>query len=253
MKRFALVFGTLLLILSVVVVGCSTSPSTTSPGTKAPAASTPAATTPPNVNVTEGAISSVNATTGTVTVETPSGIQTVAITKNTEITLNGQSCTIDKLGSLDAAGQDFTCTVVTDESGNVLSVDVQSVPVIASVRGTISDVNIKDSTVTVKTGSGDVVYDVDPTTGLLIGGVACSLQLIDELVAAGGNLPCTVIYNVDDKGAAQYIDISNPPNLTQGVGTVTSVDIVKSTVTLQTDKGPRTFTTNAKPGEFLNG
>ncbi len=246
-------------VLAVVAAGgvggllasCTTKTPTTS-------ATTPPSTTPPAVqtpvSTTQGPVTDVNAQQGTVTIETPTGPEVVKVSPTTQITLNGTVCTIDQLDdTLAAAGGPFDCTVVTDDAGNVLSVEVVQVPVPASIRGTISDVNINDSTVTVKTGSGDKIFDVDPETGLLIGGVACSLDLVNALVDAGGQLPCTVIYSTDTQGNTLYIDIANPPNLTQGTGTITSVDIQKSTVTLQTDKGPRTFEVDAKTGAFLNG
>jgi hypothetical protein len=251
MRRFAWGLGVILLALILVAAGCSSTPAST---TTTPATTTPAVKTP--VTTSEGTVTDVNPKTSSVTVETPKGPETVKVTPTTQISLNGNTCSLDQLdATLAASGQSYDCTVVTDETGNVVSVNVVAVAPVASVKGTISDVNIKDSTVTVKTGSGDKVYDVDPSTGLLIGGVACSLDLVNALVDAGGQLPCTVIYSTNDKGTAQYIDIANPPNstITEAVGTVTSVDVQKSTVTIQTDKGPRTFTTNAKTGEFLNG
>jgi len=156
------------------------------------------------------------------------------------------------LDELTASGADFDCTVVYDEEGNVLALNVYKISPAAAARGTISDVNIKESTITVKSASGDKVYDVDPDTGLLIGGVVGSLELFNALVEAGAEMPLTVIYSVDAEGKALYIDVANPPNLIQGTGTIKSVDVEKSTVTITTDKGDRTFEVDAKTGQFLN-
>lgn len=244
MKKFALILGLTLLALTVLLVGCAKAPTATTP-------TTPAA--PPQVTTSQGTLGEVNVPKSTVTVETPQGPKPVAITPNTFLTFEGKACTLDELAQLEASGENFDCTVVYDEFGEVAALNVYRLPTPASVEGSISDVNIAESTVTVKTASGDKVFDVDPATGLLIGGVACSLDLVNALLEAGGQLPCTVIYDKDQQGNALYIDIANPPSLAQGTGTVQSVDIQKSTVTIQTDKGPRTFEVDAKTGAFLNG
>ncbi len=247
MKKFAWVMGIFLLALAVLAASCAQAPATTPP-----------AATPPKVTATEGALTAVNPEKSTVTVETPQGPQSFPITPNTALSLDGKACTLDQLSAAQASsGENFNCIVTYDAQGDVSSVSVYKVQPPASVKGTISDVNIKDSTVTVKTASGDQVYQVDPNTGLLIGGVACSLDLVNALVEtsqlSGALLPCTVIYSTDDKGTALYIDIANPPTgLTQGTGTVVSTDVAKSTVTIMTDKGERTFAVNARTGEFLN-
>lgn len=256
MKRFAWILGiTLLLALALVAAGCSTA---TAPATK-PAATTPAVTHTGPLTTTEGTITDVNPQKSTVTVETPTGPKAFLITPSTSITLNGKSCTLDQLDQFQATGADYDCTVVYDAEGNVAALNVYKITAPASVKGTISDVNIKASTITVKTAAGDKVYDVDADTGLIVGGVACSLELVNALFQANAELPgsaplpCTVIVSTDAKGDALYVDINNPSGLVQGVGTVTKVDVQTSEVTLQTDKGPRTFKVNAKTGEFLNG
>ena len=219
-------------------------------GIRAAPPAAPAA--PPKVTAAQGTLGTVDVKKSTVTVETPKGPQTYKITSNTALTFEGKACTLDQLAELEASGDNFDCTVVYDAEGNVAALNVYRLPTPASITGTISDVNIKDSTITVKTASGDKVYDVDPETGLIIGGVACSLALVDALLDAGAVLPCTVIYSTDAKGTALYIDIANPPNLIQGTGTLEEVSIEKSSVTIQTDKGEKTFQVNAKTGQFLN-
>lgn len=246
MKKFAWVVGTILLALTLLVVSCAKPAPATTPATTTPAA-------PSTVTSVEGTLGEVDVQKSTITVETGQGSKAFVITPNTSLTLMGQTCSLAQLEELQASGQDFDCTAVYDDDGNVLALNVYKISQPASSRGTISDVNIKDSTITVKTGSGDVVYNVDPDTGLIIGGVACSLALLDELLAAGAELPCTVIYNTDEKGTASYIDIANPPNLTQNVGTITTVDIEKASVTILTDKGERTYEVDAKTGQWLNG
>ena len=126
----------------------------------------------------------------------------------------------------------------------------------ASVQGIVTDVQIQESTITVQTGRGDEVYDVDPDTGLLIGGVACSLELVESILLDMEDLalPCTVIYTTDDVGAAVYVDIQNPPTLTQGTGTVSSVDPVTNIVTILTDEGEEfTFDTGTGTEIFFGG
>jgi hypothetical protein len=249
MKKITWILGTILLVSALILAGCSTSTTSTPTSTS----TTSSSTQQPQVNVTEGTLTGVNTQNPSITVQTQQGSQTFPISPNTGLSIGGTSCTIGQLADLQAAGGDYNCSVVYDDDGNVVGVAVTNVPPPASVSGTISDVNIKDSTITVKTASGDKVYDVDPNTGLLIGGVACSLDLINAIVDSGAQLPCTVIYSTDAQGNALYIDVANPPNLTQGTGTITDVNVDKSTITIMTDKGPRTVEINAKTGQFLNG
>ena len=238
MKKSLLVVTSLLLVLAVISVGCAS---------KAPAAPT----TPPSV--AQGPLTGVTTQPPSVTVETPKGPTQFPIGPNAELTLNGQACTIADLDQLEASGQPYNCVVVYDEQGNAIAANVTKLPTPASVTGTISDVNTQQSTITVKTAEGDKVYQVDPNTGVIIGGTACSLELISALVETGAELPCTIIYSVDNQGVATYIDIANPPDLTQGSGTLTNVNPAESTVTIQTDKGPRTFAIDPQTGAFLNG
>jgi len=252
MKPILKVLGIALLALTLVGAGCA-KPAPATPPVTPPAATTPAVTPSAPVKVEQGALTDVSTDKSTVTVETPTGPQTFDLLPTSALTFQGQACTLDQLAELEASGENFDCTVVYDAEGNVAALNVFKVSPPASVKGTISDVNIQESTITVKTGSGDKVFDVDPETGVLIGGVACSLELVNALVDAGGELPCTVIYDKDAPGGAVYVDIANPPNLTAGTGTIESVNVEKSTVTIQTDKGERTFEVNAKTGEFLNG
>lgn len=253
MKRFALVMGIISLALAVLVTSCAKAPPATTPATP---------TTPPEITSTEGPLTEVSPQDSTVTIETPQGPQTFPITPNTALTLEGRACTLDQLSAAQASsGEKFNCIATYDSDGNVLSLSVFKEAPPASVSGTISDVNIKDSTITVKTASGDQVYDVDPDTGLLIGGVACSLELVNALLeaqqesggGAGVGLPCTVIFSTDDKGTALYVDIANPAGLTQGTGTIVSTDVAKSTVTITLNTGEqRTYEVNANTRQFLN-
>jgi hypothetical protein len=238
--------------LTLVVAGCANPAPTTPPATTPPAVATPVAPAPP-VKVEQGSLSDVSKEKSTVTVQTPAGPKTLDLLPSSSLSLQGQACTLDQLAALQDSGGNYDCSVVYDADGNVAALNVYKVSPPASVKGTIGDVNIQESTITVKTGSGDKVFKVDQDTGVLIGGVACSLELVNALVDAGGQLPCTVIYDKDAPGGAVYVDIANPPNLTAGTGTIQSVDVEKSTVTIQTDKGERTFQVNAKTGEFLNG
>ncbi|MDO8443319.1 MAG: hypothetical protein Q7S81_03660 [bacterium] len=238
----------MLLALAVLAASCA----------QAPPAAAPPATTPPAeqpvVTSTEGGLGAVDTQKSTVTVETTQGPQTFLITPNTALTLDGQACTLDQLDALQASsGENFNCVVIYDGLGDVLSVNVSRVPPPASVTGTISDVNIKESTIIVKTAEGDKVYHVDQTTGLLIGGDVISLELLNALLESGYAVPpATIIYATDAEGHAVYVDIPSLQNLTQGTGTVTATDVAKSTVTIMTDKGERTFEVNAATGHFLN-
>jgi len=252
MKKFLMVLGLSLLTLTVVATGCTQT------------APTPAPTTPPAapapVQITEGPLTAVSPEKDTVTVTTPTGPQTFEVTPQTSITFQGQACTLDQLAELESSGEDFDCTVVYDAEGNVAALNVFRVtPQATSFRGTISDVNLTESTITVKTAEGDKVMEVDPETGLLIGGTACSLELVNAILESNANTPsaealeCTVIASTDQQGKALYVDIASPPNLTLGTGTIEAISVEKSTVTIETDKGPRTFEVDAKTNAFLNG
>ena len=244
MKGFAWILGLTLLAVTLIATGCAKP--------AAPPAPAPAAEQP-KVSVTEGTLGGVDTQKSTVTVETPQGPRAFPIGPQTALTFEGKACTLDQLAELEASGENFDCTVVYDEEGNVAALNVYRISPPASVRGSISDVNIKESTITVKTASGDVIYQVDPDTGLIMGGTVCSLAMIDALIEAGGEIPCTVIYSTDNEGKALYIDMASPPDLTLGTGTIKEVNIEKKTVTITTDKGDRTFEVDAKTGQFLNG
>src|SRR3990172_8863359 len=236
MKKFAWVLGTILMALTVLAVSCAK-----------PAAPAAPVATPPKVTSVQGTLGDVNKQTSTVTVETAQGPKPFTITPNTTLTFEDKSCTLDQLEALQAGGGNFDCTVVYDAEGNVLALNVYKVSPPASVRGTISDVNIKESTITVKTAEGDKVYHVDQTTGLLIGGDVISLALLNELLEAGLEVsPATIIYTTDEGGHAVYVDMASLPNLIQGTGTVKEVSVEKSTITITTSKGDRTFTVDAK-------
>ena len=244
MKKFAWVLGTILLALTVLAVSCAK-----------PAATTPVPpAAPPKVTVSEAHLADASVEKSTVTIHTPEGLRTLPITSNTALTFEGKACTLEQLDELTASGEFFDCTVVYDEEGNVAALNVYRLPQPASVRGSISDVNLKESTITVKTAEGTKEYHVDQTTGLLIGGDVISLELLNALLEAGIEVPsATIISTTDAEGHAVYVDIASLPNLTQATGTVKSVDVVKSTVTITTDKGDRTFVVDAKTGQFLNG
>lgn len=174
------------------------------------------------------------------------------VSPGAEITLEGQSCTLKELADLQATGSVYNCTVVYDNDGNVVALDVSRPVIPASVEGTISDVKIDSSTITVQTNQGPKVYQVD-ANGLLIDGLACSLNLVGALYLAGADMPCTVIYDVNDQGQAVYIDINSDPRFPLLEGTLTSVDVSQSTVTVQTDQGPMTLEIDPATGMFLNG
>ncbi|MDD5039148.1 MAG: hypothetical protein PHN78_07515, partial [Dehalococcoidales bacterium] len=192
MKKTILTLIGILLILTTMVVGCATQ--------------TPTTSEPPSV--AEGPITGVNPDNGTVTIQNEQGgTTTFPILPTTQITLEGQACSLNDLEQEVESGQQFDCNVVYGEGGDVLALDVSRRPEPGSVTGTIGDVNIKDSTVTVQTSEGPKVYQVNPATGLLVGGVACSLDLAGALYLAGAPMDCTVIYEVDNQGKATYIDI----------------------------------------------
>jgi len=246
MKRFAWILGLTLLALTLVVAACA-KPAATPPVTTPPAA-------PPKVTSEEVHLADASVEKSTVTVHTPEGLRTLPIGPNTGLTFEGKACTLEQLDQLTASGEFFDCTVVYDEEGNVAALNVYRLPQPASVRGTISDVNIKESTITVKTAEGDKVYHVDQTTGLLIDGDVISLALLNELLEAGADIPpAIIIYYTDAEGHAAYVDIASLPGITQSTGTIKEVSIEKKTVTITTDKGDRTFTVDAKTGQFLDG
>ena len=242
MKKFAWVLGIGLLMLTVLAVSCAKAP---------PAAAPPAEQ--PEVTSTEGHLADVSVEKSTVTIHTEQGLKPYTITPNTSLTLDGKTCSLEDLEALEASGEPYNCVVVYDAEGEVLAINVTKLPAPASVRGTISDVNIAESTITVKTAEGDKEYHVDQGTGLLIDGEVISLALLNALLDSGIEIPpATIIYTTDAEGHAVYVDIASLPGLIQSTGTITEVDVAKSTVTILTDKGERTFEVDAKTGRFLN-
>ncbi len=236
MKKTILGVIATLLVLATVAVGCT--------------GAQPAATAP---EVTEGVLEEVSPQEGTVTVETPQGPTTFPISPTTELTIEGKTCSLEDIDKLVASGDTYNCTIIYDEEGNTLAVNVTKLPEPASTAGTISDVNVEKSTITVQSASGPLLYEVDPTTGLIMGGVACTLEQVNALLELNPDLPCRVIYSVDEQGKALYFDISNPPDFTQATGTLTGIDEGTSTVTIQTNLGPRTYKIDAQTGLFLYG
>ncbi len=51
----------------------------------------------------------------TLTINTPQGVQTIAVADNTTYTLNGKACTLDELGKvLEQGNTTYNCTAVVD-------------------------------------------------------------------------------------------------------------------------------------------
>ena len=200
--------------------------------------------------VVQGTLEDVDVGEGTVTVDTPQGPPFVyPIGTSTAITIEGKACTLDDLAALEASGEPYNCTVVTDEEGNTVAVNVTKVPEPASVTGTISDVNLEKSTITIKTPEGEKVYEVDPATGIIIGGQSCDLALIQSLVEGGfPTLSCTLIYTLDAKGKAVYVDVVQPPGLVSVEGTIKDVDLVGSTITVKTAQGDKIYDIDPQTG-----
>ena len=149
--------------------------------------------------------------------------------------------------------EEFDCNVVYDAEGNVAALNVYRLPKLASFDGAISAVDIEKSTITITTDDGDKVFTTNLGTSVIVNGSAGSLGLVDALVAGGAKLLGAVIYDTAKNDTVQTVYINDVPNLTEGTGTIESVNIEKSTVTIMTDKGERTFVVDAKTGQFLNG
>ncbi len=207
------------------------------------------------MTVTEGTVTDVNPQENTVTVTTEEGPQVFKLGPQTLITYDGKSCTLAELAAQEASGQPLTCTIVNDqdEQGTVISFYVQPKPKPASVEGTITDVNIEKSTITIKTPDGEKVYQVDAKTGIIIDGVSCDLALIDSLAGIGLDLPCTLIYNLDATGKAVYVDVVKPPDLTSTTGTIKDVDLVGSTITVKTAAGDKVYDIDPQTGLAIGG
>jgi hypothetical protein len=242
MKKPAVLLAAVLLIAGTLILGCTS---------KAPG---PAPTSEPPT-VVQGTLEDVDTSKNTVTVDTPRGPSSVyPIGTSTSITIDGKACSLDDLLALEASGEGYNCTVVIDSEGNTVAVNVAKLPEPASVAGTISDVNLEKSTITIKTPEGEKIYEVDPATGIIIGGVSCDLALIQSLIEGGfPSLSCSLIYSLDAKGKAVYVDVVKPPSLVSVEGTVKDVDLVGSTITVKTAQGDKVYDIDATTGLAIGG
>ena len=114
MKRLVFLITGILLATAILSVSCGTKT------TPAPAA--------PTQNVT-GTLKDVNtpaeAGQDVVTVETPQGLQTLTITADTKITLDGDACPLEDIGKLVEAGNvTYNCTAIYDQYYNVVELAV---------------------------------------------------------------------------------------------------------------------------------
>lgn len=105
----------ILLATVILSVGCGTKP------TPAPAAA-------PTQNVT-GVLTDVNTPAepgkDVVVVQTPQGQQTLTITADTRITLDGDACPLEDIGKLVEAGNvTYNCTAIYDQYYNVVELAV---------------------------------------------------------------------------------------------------------------------------------
>lgn len=251
MKKLVLViFSVLLVVVLLVIGGC----------TKQESVKTAVTTTPlpgpsaPAEGFVSGTISDYDIGDSTITVTTDEGQEQVfKISPQTGIVFNSRACTIDEFNAIVAMEAPLDCILLLDKDGNVINIIASSNPSVASVQGTITGVSEVQSTVTIVTDKGQTrTFEIDPTTGLILGGEVCSLEQLAALIEAGTKPKCTILYNPDElAGPAQYIDISVPAGTTLTEGTITKVG--PDTITVQTAKGEKTIKADADTGLFLNG
>ena len=253
-KSFLVSISILLTIILLIVGGCTKEETiTTTPTTLSTTAAEQTAG-----SVVGGIISSVDPDKSTVTVTTEDqgkeSQQVFPIGPNTEIFINGLTCTLEELNASVAAGAPLNCDVVLDENGYPIVIIATEVPEIASVQGTVSEVNLAQSTITIVTDQGNLrTFDVNPTTGIILGGEVCSLEQLQQIIDAGVNPECSVLYNVNDFGEAEFIEIPKPAEVTSTTGTITDVNLTDSVITVQTSQGEKVYQVDPDTGLYLGG
>lgn len=253
MKKSTLVMLSVVLVVVLLAVGgCVKQEPTTTPIKEQTVIPTGEAQPPVDSSVS-GTISDVDVGQSTVTVTTGGKQEVFEIGPRTGIILNGGACTIDELNAVVASEIPLDCSVLLDKNGNVIDIIAVSNPSVASVQGTITDVNVPQNQITIITDTGKTrVFDIDPTTGLILGGEVCSVEQLAALIDAGKTPECTVLYNPNElEGPAQYIDISLPAGTTQTEGTITKVG--PDSITVRTAQGEKVIKADADTGLFLNG
>ena len=165
----------------------------------------------PTQNVT-GILNEVNtpaeAGKDTVTVQSPQGPQSIAITPDTNFTLDGKTCNfLDISKALDSGNQTYVCTVVYDDVLDAVAVYVKKGQ---EVNGTLKDVNTpaeagKD-TVTVQSPQGPQSITITPDTNFTLDGKTCNFLDISKALDSGNQTyVCTVVYDDVLDAVAVYV------------------------------------------------
>ena len=188
MKKGVYVLSGLLLVVTMVfAIGCTKTPA-------APATQTITGTISPNA-VTPATTPGGNAT---ITITTPTGLEIYPVSPNASTTYAGQVCSVDQLDQYIAAGSTYNCTVVIGPYNNVEGIYVTSPG--QSVTGTIAANAVTpattpggNATITITTPTGPKIYPVSPNTSTTYAGQVCSLDQLDQYIAANATYNCTVV------------------------------------------------------------
>lgn len=156
----------------------------------------------------------------TITVISAEGdARTFELTDDSQLLLDGGSCSLDQLKAAQTLGVGLDCTVIYDvnNEGEALIIDAGTSDLLeqrlASVEGTITQFETEGTpSVTILTKDGSIkTFNVTPSTELLLAGGSCSLETLLAAEALGVNLNCTVIYDINDEGEALIIDVGEAP------------------------------------------
>lgn len=186
MRNLAYLAMVILISTVLLTAGCA-------PPTKTPV--------PPEV----GTIKDVDAGKGTITITTEAGAtQTVQITPDTQLLLEGKACTLAELDALLQTEPNLLCSVIVEE-GKATTVNVFH-DEFNTTSSQIQNIDLAKQTITVKNGQVVVVL---PDTQLLLDGKACTLNELDARLKTEPNLACSLI--ADEEQPDQALVISASP------------------------------------------
>ncbi|MFH1032375.1 MAG: hypothetical protein V1767_07445 [Chloroflexota bacterium] len=177
---------------------------------------TSAPTTPATSD--RGWVESVDTAKDTITITTESGkTQTIKVTPQTQILLEGRACTLEELAAAVDPDVQLECVIISEGSQATI-IDVAESP--PTETGTVESIGPKSITITTASGV-DETYTVTPQTELTIGGRVCTLAEAEALAAAG-DATCTVVVSETDPNVAVSIEFTPPKGYSgePGPGTV---------------------------------
>ncbi len=180
-----------------------------------------------------GTIKAVDAATGTITVTTQAGADvTINVASRSRVLVNGSLATLATLKSM--VGSAVTVTYSQhDKVAAELNAEAK-VAQSANVSGVIKAVNPAAGTVTITTGSGQgIVLNVTAASSIVADG---SISSMVQLAAnVGANV--TALYDAQTQTAMSLKAEAHSQGTAEASGTLKSVSVLQSTVTLTTTAG----------------